>query len=178
MRTTRSGHDARSVVRDRVHGRDALVTATRLGLKRLMVLGVRGLRTAERPPLLGRTCRGWSRWDCRCTAGVTRSIGMVGAHFVDREAPQHLRAGTQALVTFLANGPAVLAGKPPRGPTWWNRTGPRTSPTGQACGSYRSLGTSWRSSSSSLCSANRPDNPRGQGSEVRTQPLTILTSDP
>jgi MFS family permease len=36
--------------------------------------------------------------------------GMVGAHFVDREAPPHLRAGAQALVTFLANGPAVLIG--------------------------------------------------------------------
>ena len=37
-------------------------------------------------------------------------FGMVGAHFVDREAPPHLRAGTQALVTFLASGPAVMLG--------------------------------------------------------------------
>jgi hypothetical protein len=37
-------------------------------------------------------------------------FGMLGAIFVDREAPSHLRAGTQSLVTFLASGPAVMAG--------------------------------------------------------------------
>jgi hypothetical protein len=35
---------------------------------------------------------------------------MIGSLFVDREAPEHLRAGTQALVTFMSSGPAVLAG--------------------------------------------------------------------
>ncbi len=35
---------------------------------------------------------------------------IVGTLFVDREASPHLRAGAQALVTFLTSGPAVLAG--------------------------------------------------------------------
>jgi nucleoside transporter len=35
---------------------------------------------------------------------------IVGTLFVDREAPPRLRAGAQALVTFLTSGPAVLAG--------------------------------------------------------------------
>jgi hypothetical protein len=37
-------------------------------------------------------------------------FGMLGALFVDREAPAHLRAGSQALLTFLASGPAVIVG--------------------------------------------------------------------
>jgi nucleoside transporter len=37
-------------------------------------------------------------------------FSVVGALFVDREAPPHLRASAQALVTFLSSGPAVLAG--------------------------------------------------------------------
>ncbi|MBY0457963.1 MAG: MFS transporter, partial [Gemmataceae bacterium] len=36
--------------------------------------------------------------------------GLLGSYFVDREAPPHLRAGAQSLVTFLASGPAVLVG--------------------------------------------------------------------
>jgi nucleoside transporter len=35
---------------------------------------------------------------------------VAGTLFVDRQAPPHLRAGAQALVTFLTSGPAVLAG--------------------------------------------------------------------
>jgi nucleoside transporter len=35
---------------------------------------------------------------------------IVAALFVDREAPPHLRAAAQALVTFLGSGPAVLVG--------------------------------------------------------------------
>ena len=37
-------------------------------------------------------------------------FGMMAMVFVDREAPQHLRAGGQALVAFLASGPAALLG--------------------------------------------------------------------
>lgn len=81
----------------------------RIGLKRLMVLGLMGfvlrnalLYTGSVPWIIavGLPMHGWSY----------AFYGMVGAHFVDREAPPHLRAGAQALVTFLANGPAVLAG--------------------------------------------------------------------
>ena len=35
---------------------------------------------------------------------------MIGSIFVDREAPPHLRAGAQALVMILTNGPALLIG--------------------------------------------------------------------
>lgn len=35
---------------------------------------------------------------------------LLGSYFVDREAPPHLRAGAQSLVTFLGSGPAVLVG--------------------------------------------------------------------
>jgi MFS family permease len=81
----------------------------RFGLKRVMILGLAGyvLRNAllcsgNAPGVVGVALpmHGWSY----------AFYGMVGAHFVDREAPPHLRAGAQALVTFLANGPAVLAG--------------------------------------------------------------------
>jgi nucleoside transporter len=81
----------------------------RLGLKRLMVLGLAGyllrnglLFSGNMPWVvaIGLPMHGWSY----------AFYGMVGAHYVDREAPPHLRAGAQALVTFLANGPAVLAG--------------------------------------------------------------------
>ena len=37
-------------------------------------------------------------------------FGMLGAVFVDREAPRQLRAGAQGLNTFLVSGPAVLVG--------------------------------------------------------------------
>jgi nucleoside transporter len=37
-------------------------------------------------------------------------FGMLGSIFVDREAPPHLRAGAQALVMLLTNGPALLLG--------------------------------------------------------------------
>ena len=37
-------------------------------------------------------------------------FGMVGSIFVDREAPPHLRAGAQALVMIVTNGPALLLG--------------------------------------------------------------------
>lgn len=37
-------------------------------------------------------------------------FSIVAALFVDREAPPHLRAGAQALVTFLGAGPAVIIG--------------------------------------------------------------------
>ena len=81
----------------------------RLGLKRLMMLGLAGfvlrnalLYSASGPWVVafGLPMHGWSY----------AFYGLVGAHFVDREAPAHLRAGAQALVTFLANGPAVLVG--------------------------------------------------------------------
>ncbi len=81
----------------------------RIGLRRLMILGLLGfvLRNsllysgnAAAIVAIGLPMHGWSY----------AFFSMVGAHFVDREAPAHLRAGAQALVTFLSNGPAVLAG--------------------------------------------------------------------
>jgi nucleoside transporter len=81
----------------------------RFGFKCVMMLGLAGfvlrntLLWMGQPHWLvavGLPMHGWSY----------ALYGMVGAHFVDREAPQHLRAGAQALVTFLANGPAVLIG--------------------------------------------------------------------
>jgi nucleoside transporter len=81
----------------------------RFGFKCVMMLGLGGfvlrnllLYAGNTPSLVavGLPMHGWSY----------AFYGMVGAHFVDREAPPHLRAGAQALVTFLANGPAVLIG--------------------------------------------------------------------
>jgi nucleoside transporter len=81
----------------------------RYGLKWLMLLGVAGwvLRNVllywGNVPLLvaiGLPMHGWSY----------AFFTMLGALFVDREAPKHLRAGTQALVTFLSSGPAVILG--------------------------------------------------------------------
>jgi nucleoside transporter len=81
----------------------------RFGLKRLMFLGLSGLVlrntllfTANVPGIVavGLPMHGWGY----------AFYGMLGAYFVDREAPQHLRAGAQSLVTFLGSGPAVMAG--------------------------------------------------------------------
>ena len=76
----------------------------RVGLKRLMVLGLGGLVlrnallfSANVPGIVavGLPMHGWGY----------AFFGMLGAYFVDREAPQHLRAGAQSLVTFLGSGP-------------------------------------------------------------------------
>jgi nucleoside transporter len=81
----------------------------RFGFKCVMMLGLAGF--VLRNFLL---CLGFTPWVV--AVGLPMHgwsyafYGMVGAHFVDREAPPHLRAGAQALVTFLANGPAVLIG--------------------------------------------------------------------
>lgn len=81
----------------------------RLGMKRLMVIGAAGwlLRNAVLYAggvpwvvAVALPMHGWSY----------AFYSLVGAHFVDREAPPHLRAGAQALVTFLSHGPAILAG--------------------------------------------------------------------
>jgi nucleoside transporter len=81
----------------------------RLGLKRLMLLGLagwvvrNGLLYAGNVGLvvaIALPLHGWSY----------AFYSMIGAHFVDREAPPHLRAGTQALATFFASGPAVILG--------------------------------------------------------------------
>lgn len=81
----------------------------RFGLKRLMVLGVGGLLLrnallylANVPGIVavGLPMHGWGY----------AFYAMLGAYFVDREAPPHLRAGAQSLVTFLGSGPAVLVG--------------------------------------------------------------------
>jgi len=81
----------------------------RFGLKRMMAIGLAGwvLRNTllywGNVPLLvvfGLPMHGWSY----------AFFTMIGSLFVDREAPDHLRAGTQALVTFMSSGPAVLAG--------------------------------------------------------------------
>jgi nucleoside transporter len=81
----------------------------RLGLRRLLMIGVGGwfvrnalLFSGNLPCIVAVAIpmHGWSY----------AFYGMLGALFVDRKAPEHLRAGTQALVTFLASGPAVILG--------------------------------------------------------------------
>lgn len=81
----------------------------RLGLKRLMVLGVAGwvlrgglMYWGSIPWMLAVALpmHGWS----------FAFFNMMGTLFMDREAPAHLRAGTQALATFLSSGPAVILG--------------------------------------------------------------------
>lgn len=81
----------------------------RLRLKSLMLLGLGGLvlrntllYTASVPGIVAVALpmHGWGY----------AFYSMLGAYLVDREAPQHLRAGAQSLVTFLASGPAVLIG--------------------------------------------------------------------
>ncbi|MFO0824735.1 MAG: MFS transporter [Gemmataceae bacterium] len=81
----------------------------RLGLKCMLAVGLGGwvLRNAAlysgNVPLIlliAVPMHGWSY----------AFFAMIGSLFVDREAPEHLRAGTQALVTFMSSGPAVLAG--------------------------------------------------------------------
>jgi hypothetical protein len=81
----------------------------RLGLKQLMFLGLAGLLL--RNSLLYTA----NVWGIVAVALPMHGWGyafyaMLGAYFVDREAPPHLRAGAQSLVTFLGSGPAVLAG--------------------------------------------------------------------
>jgi hypothetical protein len=81
----------------------------RFGFKFVLMLGLAGF--VLRNALL---CSGDAPWVVAVALPMHgwsyAFYGMVGAHFVDREAPPHLRAGAQALVTFLANGPAVLVG--------------------------------------------------------------------
>jgi nucleoside transporter len=81
----------------------------RVALKHLMVMGLGGLvlrnallESANVPGIVavGLPMHGWGY----------ALYAMLGTHLVDREAPRHLRAGAQALVTFLGSGPAVLAG--------------------------------------------------------------------
>jgi len=81
----------------------------RFGLKCMMTVGLAGwfLRNVllywGNVPLLvaiGLPMHGWSY----------AFYVMIGAMFVDRQAPEHLRAGTQALVIFVSSGPAVLMG--------------------------------------------------------------------
>ncbi|MBA4062718.1 MAG: hypothetical protein C0501_03250 [Isosphaera sp.] len=81
----------------------------RLGVKRLMAVGLAGwvlrnglLYLGDVPLLVavGIPMHGLSY----------AFFAMLGSVVVDRKAPDHLRAGTQALVTFVASGPAVLAG--------------------------------------------------------------------
>ena len=81
----------------------------RLGVRKLMLIGLAGwvLRNAMlfagEPALvvaLALPMHGWSY----------AFFSLIGSHFVDREAPAHLRAGTQALVTFCSSGPAVILG--------------------------------------------------------------------
>lgn len=80
-----------------------------LGLKWVMVLGAAGWVLRSGLLYLGNVpwivavalpMHGWS----------FAFFSMLGTLFVDREAPAHLRAGTQALLTFLSSGPAVIIG--------------------------------------------------------------------
>jgi nucleoside transporter len=81
----------------------------RFGLKRVMLLGLGGW-------VLRNSLLYWGYVPCLVAVGLPMHgwsyalFVMIGSLFMDREAPEHLRAGTQALVTFLASGPAVLMG--------------------------------------------------------------------
>jgi nucleoside transporter len=81
----------------------------RLGLKQLMMLGLTGLLLrnallyAANVPAVVAVALPMHGWGYAFYA-------MLGTYFVDREAPPHLRAGAQSLVTFLGSGPAVLLG--------------------------------------------------------------------
>jgi nucleoside transporter len=81
----------------------------RVGLKPIMVMGLCGwaLRGAllylGNVPLVVAVAVPMHGW-------AFAFFGMMAMVFVDREAPQHLRAGGQALVAFLASGPAALLG--------------------------------------------------------------------
>ena len=81
----------------------------RVTLKRLMLIGLIGLIlrnallfSANVPGIVavGLPMHGWGY----------AFYNLIGAYFVDREAPPHLRAGAQSLVVLLGSGPAVLAG--------------------------------------------------------------------
>ncbi len=81
----------------------------RFKLKHLMLVGLVGLvlrnallYAANVPGIVavGLPMHGWGY----------AFYGLLGSYFVDREAPPHLRAGAQSLVTFLGSGPAVLVG--------------------------------------------------------------------
>lgn len=81
----------------------------RFKLKHLMLLGLGGL-----------LLRNWLLYVANVPAVVAVALpmhgwgyafyGLLGSYFVDREAPPHLRAGAQSLITFLGSGPAVLLG--------------------------------------------------------------------
>ena len=81
----------------------------RIGLKRIMVMGLcgwalrGGLLYLGNVPLVVAVAVPMHGW-------AFAFFGMMAMVFVDREAPQHLRAGGQALVAFLASGPAALLG--------------------------------------------------------------------
>lgn len=81
----------------------------RFKLKHLMLMGLGGL-----------LLRNWLLYVANVPAVVAVALpmhgwgyafyGLLGSYFVDREAPPHLRAGAQSLITFLGSGPAVLLG--------------------------------------------------------------------
>lgn len=79
------------------------------GLRPVMLVGLAGW-TARNAVLA------WGPLPAKVWVGVPLHgfgyvlFSIVAALFVDREAPPHLRAGAQALVTFLGSGPAVLVG--------------------------------------------------------------------
>jgi len=81
----------------------------RFGLKRMMAIGLAGW-------VLRNGLLYWGNVPALILLGIPMHgfsyafFAMIGALFVDREAPDHLRAGTQALVTFMSSGPAVLVG--------------------------------------------------------------------
>lgn len=85
------------------------ILVTRFGLKTIMLFG-----------LLGWTLRNAALYCGSMELAILLAIplhglsfaffGMLGAFFVDREAPRQMRAGAQALVMLLTNGPALLIG--------------------------------------------------------------------
>jgi nucleoside transporter len=94
----------------------------RYGLKTMMLVGLLGWMT--RNAILA-----WGPVDLIVAVALPLHgssyvfFTILGTLFVDREAPPHLRAGSQALVTFLSSGPAVLAGYEVAGATadrWGN----------------------------------------------------------
>ncbi len=81
----------------------------KFGLKRLMVCGLVGL-VLRNAALYSANVSGIVAVGLPMHGWGYAFYGLLGSYFVDREAPAHLRAGAQALVTFLGSGPAVIAG--------------------------------------------------------------------
>ena len=85
-------------------------------MKGLMLLGLAGW-VVRGAVMAGGWCRRWWRSGCRCTGGATRSSTSSAASTSTGEAPPHLRASAQGIITFVSGGAGVWLGN------WLRRRG-------------------------------------------------------